>query len=309
MVRAALALPAVQASDLAHAWALYVGAALAEMQSDHTEARRMLETCLALRRRLGNAVEIAATLSTLSFARLQEGDTVGAEAGEREALDLFQGLDDKVGEAIVYLHLGQIAMFREDDAQATQSLGRALALSHELRHQEIEGECELLLGQIAFQAGRLAQAELHLKRSFTVCREAGDRHGEANALRWLGRLDVERGEAASARRRLDEALGTFRAFEMRQELLGALEDHAALALLEGHPDKAVRLGGAASALRDRLRLQRPPRAERLWQEQLAALRRALPGDAFDDAWSSGGTLEVDQVLRAALATRIETVTA
>jgi predicted ATPase/class 3 adenylate cyclase len=309
MVRAALALPAVQASDLAHAWGLYVGAALAEMQSDYAEARRMLETCLALRRGLGNPVEIAATLSTLSLARLQEGEVAGAESGEREALEIFRGLGDKVGEAIGHLHLGQIAMFREDDAHAAQSLERALALSRELRHQEIEGECELLLGQIAVQAGQLAQAELQLKRSFTVCREAGDRHGEANAQRWLGRLDVERRDAPSARRRLDEALGTFRAFEMREELLGALEDHAALAVLEGQPEKGVRLGAAASVLRERLRLQRPPRAERRWQEQLAALRAALPGEAFDEAWSSGGALEVDQALRAALATRGETVTA
>ena len=52
-VRAALALPAVQASDVAHAHALYVGAALADNQSDYAEARRMLEACLALRRGLG----------------------------------------------------------------------------------------------------------------------------------------------------------------------------------------------------------------------------------------------------------------
>ena len=86
IVRAALALPAVQESDLAQAWALYVGAALAESQSDHAEARSMLETCLVLRRRLGNPTEIAATLSTLSLARLQEGDAVGAMESEREAL-------------------------------------------------------------------------------------------------------------------------------------------------------------------------------------------------------------------------------
>ena len=35
----------------AQAWALYVGAALATGQSDHAEARQMLETCLALRAR------------------------------------------------------------------------------------------------------------------------------------------------------------------------------------------------------------------------------------------------------------------
>ena len=67
-----------QASDLAQAHALYVGAALAESQSDHAEARQMLETCLALRRGLGNPVDIAATLSTLSLARLQAGDAHGA---------------------------------------------------------------------------------------------------------------------------------------------------------------------------------------------------------------------------------------
>ncbi len=38
-VRAALALPAVQASDIAHAHALYVGAVLADGQSDYAEAR------------------------------------------------------------------------------------------------------------------------------------------------------------------------------------------------------------------------------------------------------------------------------
>src|ERR1035438_6106074 len=59
-------------------WALYVGAALAESQSDHAEARKMLATCLRLRRALGNEVDIAATLSTLSMARLQSGDAAGA---------------------------------------------------------------------------------------------------------------------------------------------------------------------------------------------------------------------------------------
>ena len=108
LVQAALALPAIQASSIAQAWALYVGAALAESQSDHAEARKMLETCLELRRRLGNPVDIAATLSTLSLARLQAGDAREAAAGEAEALEIFTRLGDRVGEAIGLLHLGQI---------------------------------------------------------------------------------------------------------------------------------------------------------------------------------------------------------
>ena len=99
LVQAALVLPAIQASPIAQAWALYVGAALAESQSDHAEARKMLETCLGLRRAQGNEVDIAATLSTLSVARLQAGDAVEAAAGESEALQIFRRLEDRIGEA------------------------------------------------------------------------------------------------------------------------------------------------------------------------------------------------------------------
>ena len=74
----------------------------------------MLETCLVLHRRLGNQVEIAATLSTLALARLQAGDAAGAEASEREALELFRALGQKHGEAIGLLHLGQIAVYVGD---------------------------------------------------------------------------------------------------------------------------------------------------------------------------------------------------
>ena len=154
LVQAALALPAIQASPIAQAWALYVGAALAESQSDHAEARKMLETCLELRRALGNEVDIAATLSTLSIARLQAGDAVEAAAGESEALEIFRRLDDRVGEAIGLLHLGQICLYQGDDATARSHLEQCLAIAREIRHQEVEGECELVLGEVAFEIGR-----------------------------------------------------------------------------------------------------------------------------------------------------------
>jgi len=309
LVRAALALPAIRAADVAHAWALYVGAALAESQSDHAEARRMLETCLELRRRLGSQVDIAATLSTLSFARLQGGDAQSAAVGEREALQIFRELGDRVGEAIGLLHLGQIEVYQGNDAQAHAHLEHGLAIARDIRHQEVEGECELVLGEVAFELGDAAQACLRFKRSLTVCREAGDKRGEANALWWLGRVDLQGGDLASARSRLDDALRAFRTFEMREELLGCLEDHATLAHLDGRADAAVRLAAAADAARERLPLARSPRSERRWQQQLAALRLATTGTAFDAAWHEGRDCQIDHAVRSALTTRDEPVLA
>jgi predicted ATPase/class 3 adenylate cyclase len=299
LVRALLAVPAIQASDVAQAWALYVGAALAESQSDHAEARRMLETCLELRRRLGNAVDIAATLSTLSPARLLAGDAEGAAAGEREALAIFRTFGDRLGEAIGLQHLGQISGYLGDVVQARAHLEESLTIARAIKHQEIEGECELILGEIAFEDDDIAQACLRIKRSLTVCREAGDKRGEANAVRWLGKVDLRQRALAPARTRLGEALVAFRAFEMWEELLGCLEDHVLLAAAEGYAEAAVSLAAAVGVSRDKLGLTRPARRERRWQADVALLREATGGDEFDAAWNEGRDWPVDRAIRGA----------
>jgi predicted ATPase/class 3 adenylate cyclase len=309
LVQAALALPAIGASPIAHGHALYVGAALAETQSDHAEARKMLETCLGLRRAQGNELDIAATLSTLSMARLQAGDAVDATASESEALQIFRRLGDRLGEAIGLLHLGQISLFQGDDATARGHLEQCLAIGREIRNQEVEGECELVLGEVAFETADHAQASHRFKRSLTVCREAGDKRGEANALRWLARVDLQAGDLASARQRLSDALRAFRAFEMHEELLGCLDDYAELDHAEGKVEVAVGLAAAATRSRERLGLSRSPRAELRWQGLLGRLRRAITAAPFESAWDEAQHWQIDDAVREALSWRLERATA
>jgi len=305
LVRAALALPAIQESDLAKAWALYVGAALAESQSNHAEAKEMLETCLMLRRRLGNSVEIAATLSTLSLARLQTDDAAGATESELEALQMFRALRDRRGEAIGLLHLGQISAFLADGAQACSYFEQCLAIAREIKFQELEGACELLLGEVAFDNDDWTQAVLWIKRSLTICREAADKRGEASALYWLGKCDLRRGDITTARARLGDALRAFRSFEMWDELVGNLEDFAELASLEGTLEIAVRLSAATNKARARLRLVKSLHTEERWQAHIVKLRQAINGPAFDANWQEGCAWEIDDAIRAALSTQRE----
>ncbi len=300
-VAQALALPAVQASDLAHAWALYAGAGLAGAQGAHAEARRMLEDCLALRRTLGNPIQIAATLSTLAQTRLQGGDAAAAATGEREALALFRAHGDQVGEAISLLHLGQIALQQGDDVAARASLEQARALARTIEHFEVEGESELRLGQLDWLAGDATAAVAQFEASLAVCRAAEDKRGEADALRWLGKADLEAGRLDAARQRLTQALRAFREFEMNDELLSSLEDHAALQLAEGAPAVAVELAAVATQSRSRLALPRQPRTEPSWQALLAALRDTLGGAHYDMAWQRGRRLETGDAVKAALA--------
>ena len=302
VVKAALALPEVEAWSLAKAHALYVGAALALSQGDHAEARAQLETCLALRRELDEPIDTASTLSALSLAYLQAGDTHSASAHEAEALDISRQQSDRLGEAIGLLHLAQIAVFDGDLERARTYLEQGLAISHELDYRETEGLGELLLGELAAEEDRSADASEHYERSLGLCRDAGDKRGEANALWHLGEADLACSRLDAARERLTQALQAFRAADMWKELLGCLEDHAVLAHLEGQLEAAVRIAATATVVRQRLGLTHSPLDEKHWQRHLAGLRESLSDEAFVAAWQHAWDhWEIEDAVRSALA--------
>ncbi|MEK8052664.1 NB-ARC domain-containing protein [Ideonella sp. DXS22W] len=303
VVAAALALPAVQASDLARAHALYVGAVLAGYQGDHAQARQMLEDCLALRRRSGQPVEVAAALSSLSMAVRHGGDVAAAAAHEREALALFRSIGDRIGEAIGLQHLGEYAMAQGEAGPAREHLAQGLALARQIGHREVEAECERMLGELAFELGDVARARGHFEHSLALCLAAADQRNEANALRWLGRADLAAGDVAAAAPRLAQAITRFQASEMRDELLACLEDHAALAQRLAQPRMAAQLGAAVDHLRDRLALTRPAMAQQRWVAWLQALQTEMPPDERDAAQLEGRRWDSAEAVRVALALR------
>ncbi len=298
LVHAALALPAVQQSPVAQAWALYTGAALASSQGDHVNAIQMLETCLSLRRGLAQPVDIAATLSTLSLARLQAGDAEGAADGETEALELFAQADDSRGQAIGWLHLGQIRVWAGQPDAALDDLARALTLAHTVANREVEAECELTAAQVHLQQQLPDLARAALRRSLQLCQEAADKRGEASATGWLGRLELEAGKPHLARPLLQQALRHFQAHDMRAQMLGCLDDIALLLMLEVSLKPALQLAAAADQARLRLKLRRSPWEETRWSAQMQKLRALLP-DA-DALAKAGSEWETEAAVAAAL---------
>jgi tetratricopeptide (TPR) repeat protein len=262
----------------------------------------MLESCLELRRGLNRPFDIAATLSTLSTARLRGGDSAGASAAEQEALKIFRDLGERVDEGIALLHLGQIEHYLGDEGQAMAYSQQALNLAQEIANPELEGECHLMLGKCAFDAEDYGAALRHLSLSLEVCTKAADKRGEANALWWLGKIDLAQGKLTSARHVLGKAVGPFRSFEMWGELLGCLEDHAELMHREGNGLLAVQVSAIASKIRQRLNLGRSPRIETRWQAHLDRLHEGLLEDVYAAEWAIGwNQLEVDDAVRLSMA--------
>jgi len=300
-IRAALALPALQGPTVARAHALYVGGVLATYQSDYAEAATMLTECLAIRRGLGDAADIAGALSSLTALHLQMGAFAKARECQEESLAIFREVGNELGEAIGLQNLGEILLRQADHEGAQRLFEQCLAIARRMKHQELESECERNLGELALGAGNLETAQARFARSLMVCRAAEDKRGEAIALWALGRTDAARGDLSSAQKRLSESMRTLQAFEMTSELLDCLEDHAQLMQLAGQFANAVRAFAAAATFREAFGLPRSAHREANKDASLEAARAALGAPSFQAAWSTGKTWAFDEAVDLAVA--------
>ena len=75
---------------------------------------------------------------------------------------------------------------------------------------------------------------------------------------------------------------------------------AGLAARQGQPARALRLAGAAAALRDRIDEQPWPANQATLTRRLAAAREALSAQGQAAAWADGQALTVEQAIAEAL---------
>ena len=245
------------------ALALWLLGHLARAQGDYGAARRAYEESAAVYRRLGNRNRAAGALGALGLTLLDDGDPEGARPLFEEAL----------------------AIWRE--------VGYENGVAGALRG----------LGEVARAAGDVERAGALLAQGVAGFRASGQRRLEAQVLRSLALLARATGDAAAARGRLTEALAIWREQGREDGLAETLETLAGLAAADGEAERALRLAGAAAAVRDAAAFPLPPRRRVALDARLAPAHRALGAAAAAAALDAGRGLTADQALDEALPDR------
>jgi tetratricopeptide (TPR) repeat protein len=106
------------------------------------------------------------------------------------------------------------------------------------------------LGNLVLDAGEYDQARTLLEEAVAIRREVGDRWATANSLNNLGNVVRTQGDYEQARALYHESLIINREMGDKWALAYLLEDIGGLAALQGQADRALRLTGAAAALRE-----------------------------------------------------------
>jgi len=256
----------------------------------------------------------ALSLSATGLMLVVDGDKARAQQLLEQSLPLFRQAGTKLDVAMVLGNVGHLLALRGRYAKASQLLEDSQALLREVRDGDYSRNQRLLelmvasevpnfLGQVRLVQGDHDSAARLFAEGLTAARRLSDRPSILISLYDLALSTQARGDLAGAREHLAEGLSLAAEARDQSSVAYYLEAIAAVASLEGNPERAVRLLAAAGALLEakgsgwlHAYVPRAPHDD----EELAALRSRMGDTAFEQAWTYGRSLAGDRAVAYAL---------
>ena len=232
---------------------------------------------------------------------------ISQAASERfeASLVICQQIGNRQEEAWVQTELGCLALARQEYASARRSLTRGLSISQEIDDRAGVAHSQLLLARVAHHTGDNDEAAHLARTSLAIYRAANDSIAMSWALHSLVHYAIDQGELRHAHAALEEGLSLAMESGYRWGTIAMLEAAAALAAAEEQPVRALRLAGAADALREPIGAPLSPDWTGDLERQLAPARERLGIAESAAAWSAGQSLSIDRAVLEAYAAEAE----
>ena len=276
---------------------------VAGMCGDYTAARSLFEESLALHREMGEQQGIANSLSNLGTLAYLEGDYTRAQSRFAEGLTIQRALGDMTSVGLTLYNLGAVACDQGDYATARTLGEESLTIHRQLGDMPNIASSLCNLGNVASDQGHYVAARSLYEESLTIHRQLGDRHGIALSLVNQGKILVKQSDFPAAHSCLEECFTLCRELGERRVVCYGLEYGAELSQQKQQAEQAIRLWGAASALRETTGCPVPPQGQAAHDRNLADLRVAMGQDTFAVAWAEGRAMTMEQAIHLIIANR------
>jgi predicted ATPase len=250
----------------------------------------------------------AKALSRLGDQAAWQNDMAAAQLAIEGSLALFQELGDTWSVADTLSGLGNVVLFRGDYERSGALLEESLALFRQLEDSGSIAMCFFFMGNLAYAQGNLRRAGERYQECLSLFRQLDATWMIANLLLHLGIVALDEGDDERAGAYLAESVTLLRELGERWLAVQALEVYAGLAAARGagRADAAgvgrwaVRLFGAAEALRETIGTSIHSIYQAHYQRGVAAARVLLDDATFAAAWAEGRTMTLEQAIAEAL---------
>ena len=291
-----LKMPGATALPALRLRALHSAGVLATEQNDYPEALALLTESLQIGRQLQDAQSVAVSLNALAVVARGQGDLPAARALCEEAVTHWRQLNDAPAVARGLSNLAGIANLQQDHQSARTLYEESLALFRELGDRTGAAWALNHQGDLARDQGDSTAAATLYNQSLADFRELGDRWGIAGSLADLGNLAREQRDYAAAAALYRESLSLFRDLEHKRGIARLLESFACSSAAQSEPERALRLAGAAAALRQSIGAPLTSDEQVKLERGLELARTKLTTTAGRTAWLEGWVTPVERAI-------------
>ena len=158
------------------------------------------------------------------------------------------------------------------------------------------------LADVTAEEGDIERSLEIYEQALSFARQTGDLHAIGSILQSKGALARGAGNVESARALIGEGLGIMHRIGCWHCCARYLGDLAFVMGASGEPERAVRLLGAAEALRERTGIIIRPKALAVIEKALSDARQSIGEAACADALNQGRALSLPAAIKQALAT-------
>ena len=230
---------------------------------------------------------MATTMTVMAFQAQRRGRYDESTALFAETVTLWERLGDVTAVELAISNVAHSAKTAGDFQRARRLLEQLVASSQ--ARGDIRAFTSALngLGDVAAAEGNHDAARRYYQESLARYREIDDRWGIARVLADLATVDLHAEDYEVADRSLMEALQAFRALGHQRGVARQLEALSRCAGNQSRHEAAVRLAGAAAAIRQRIGAPNKPLEREKVERTLAQARAGLGDEAYGAAWKEG----------------------
>lgn len=292
--------------DKARAKTLYILALMSINKGEHYVAKNAAVESIHLARQAGDLSTLTCALNTLGFSSIFLGDTVFAfnALHESEAIARQIGDMEQLAWTLHFLAFAEMEVNGNRNAgKIREYLTESLSLRDASSNQQIFSRSEELLARLDFMEGNIAEAMNGAERILDYYQKVGDQHAYNT---------VQSGLAHAWRqmRHFDKAIAAYRTTLVKWQEIGnrgaiahQLECVAFIAKMREQEDRAIKLLGAAEALREISNSPRTPMEQNEFDQICNDLRDAQNKTTRDVLWREGRNMNMEEAI--ALALRVD----
>jgi predicted ATPase/DNA-binding SARP family transcriptional activator len=267
-----------------------------------SQSRSFLEEGVALAEALGNPRHLAGAYLNLGRLEIREGNAARARNLLEKGLEIRSRLGDRMGVAYILGSLGDLEK-DGDRARAIAYCQEEMAIYRELGNTAEMGHALIRMGDLHYVQGDYEPAHQAYAEALERFLSLQSEDGFGYVRMKLGNALFHLGDEAGAKELYREALALYEKTSNQEGIVWSLERIGVVEAKCGDPQKATRLLGATSVMREKLGLPLASIDKRDWEGAVGMMRGVLKEPRFASLWEDGRVMTLEQAIAYALEDR------